>query len=936
MNKYLFIILIIIPVQAFGQGAEFLPGGGLPSERTISGVNGIAGSTRYIRIDTPGLYFQSTLSATTTTPAFTDFASVDSATGYFPFAPLDQDITVYDVPSSASASILPWIPLYPQFLAGESYIPGIGTDKPWLLKQSSNDSWKLHFEFDLEFSMNDLSDGADNVELFFDLSMANSTGALWTSGAVKNWTFLNYNVYAASDGEPINTTLGIDIVFVNNEPAGYIFLNKWFQARVEGKSSDFGGGTLSSGYVQSYFPAVKFLDKVATPTPTATNTTTPTPTPTQTNTPTATNTATNTLTPSNTPTGTRTPTATYTNTATFTNTPTNTETHTPTNTLTPSPSRTPTRTPSNTPTYTLTPPSPTLIPSTPTYTKTWTPVNTPTPTNTDTPSQTPTLTDTATNTPIPPTWTGTPSPSPTHTLTNTPTNTATLTPTPAELITFSVQCEEVPDQDNTFGTNWALTWTILDATGTALYADSNVSWFESEVYVDGSYLYTEATDYADLIAAANVITATGYQGSVHQIYVTAFPSNSAGYNQSDVVSTQCGIELMPWDEGAEEIKIEPERLEQPVWAKSIILKQLPGLPDWTDSDYRDNTATVPAGAIAFYNNRLWYLEQSGTWIPLLSTDLTSINYLNQYITNINQNFSVDIGGDTIVNTYHGFNTKNLLIMVQDRVDFHQVWPYIEMTDNNYVRISTKDAMAENEYSRTIIPAATSVVFGDGFKSSYIFNQDNQKPIIQVFQNDIEAFPAITLHGATFEIATSPNVAQQAGRVNWVSGDAYYLIGDTTRTEYDITHNWGTSEGIFSNLYDRNNGERVYPGVTFPNNNTIRIGFKDPPDTNEYELVLYRTKKVLSQGGVGDFELTPTQIYTIDAPATGWATGDIITFPFVFQTQTTSLYVDRRHYFRKTDQNQNDYDYEEVGNNSIQLAHPIEVTTPYHIYLEYRP
>lgn len=786
--------------------AEFLPGNGFPSARYQPVGTDQTDSLSYMSIGPIDAYYSSSLSYPVFTTNAKDFSDAIYVDLFYPFAPLDEVYVYYGVnESSQIEAATTWTAIEPRFEND--------TVLPELYKQSSDPQWVIHYEAGIVYQITSpIVD--ENIEVFLDIAVANTRDDLWFN-TVRSSIEDNLNVYnisSATNGGIIDTTFAVDIRFTQGQPAGWDFRDKWVQMRMYTKNSVYGGGTLSDGYVLAYSPPVIFRDAVATPTPT--------------DAPTATSTATPTT--GNSPTPTRTPT----NTATVTNTPTNTS-------------------------------SPT---ATSTWTSTWTPVNTKTPTPTETATSTPTNTHTATETSTAtstptgvwdtPTETNTPTSTSTATATRTYTPTVTASPTPGTLAGFTVTCDEYAS--NGFGSSWAVSWHIVSTTG-AIYPDSNVDYFESVVLIDGYQEYPAiATLYEDYLAAGGVIQATGFQGSYHQILVTA---HGLGYSDSDVVSTECQTALQPIPTVGNEMKIPFEKLENPLNVDWLILREQDSLPDPTDSNYRDNSPFNPTGGITTYRNGLWFLEGSGTHIPILLGNQATSQYINQIVTNNNQYITnvIGDGNSSSLETYHGRGTKEILVTVQNRITHEKVYPWVELIDINTVTIAEGDLIPEGKYSRTIIPAASSVVYGNGWGKRYQLNRGRNLPIIQTFLNDVEYFPAVVLHGATMEIVSDFVVPMQSGRVNWVSGDKFVVIGNASDTIFDVTHNWGTNEGIFYDLWNRGTGEHCFPSVTYPSADTVRLHFAEPPFSQQYDFVLYRTKNILIAGSNALPTPTPQRI-----------------------------------------------------------------------------
>jgi hypothetical protein len=84
------------------------------------------------------------------------------------------------------------------------------------------------------------------------------------------------------------------------------------------------------------------------------------------------------------------------------------------------------------------------------------------------------------------------------------------------------------------------------------------------------------------------------------------------------------------------------------------------------------------------------------------------------------------------------------------------------------------------------------------------------------------------------IVTPLKLAAYAGRMRRTGA----TIGDNSATQFDITHNFGTDDIEVEVWETGGNKERVFPTVSKPNTNTVRINFASVPAVNSYRVVIF--------------------------------------------------------------------------------------------------
>ena len=101
------------------------------------------------------------------------------------------------------------------------------------------------------------------------------------------------------------------------------------------------------------------------------------------------------------------------------------------------------------------------------------------------------------------------------------------------------------------------------------------------------------------------------------------------------------------------------------------------------------------------------------------------------------------------------------------------------------------------------------------------------------QSVFEASGSHTVHMRTWDAGLSwrPATASGAGITRFVD-----TVGDTEATEFVVTHGLGVSWPIVQ-LYDTATGAGVIPAWAPVNSNQIQLAFEDPPNNDEYTVVI---------------------------------------------------------------------------------------------------
>jgi len=175
------------------------------------------------------------------------------------------------------------------------------------------------------------------------------------------------------------------------------------------------------------------------------------------------------------------------------------------------------------------------------------------------------------------------------------------------------------------------------------------------------------------------------------------------------------------------------------------------------------------------------------------------------------------------------------------------------TSSGLVSFTSSNAIGGGGSSGTnYILYTTSSVIGDGALLSYdvTHNFGSRDVIISVYEsgsNGESVFPTVrrtSVNNVRVIFNTAPSLAQYVVYVSYITigtgtvstfQSVSDVVGDTTTSEFDVVHGFGTRDLHVSVYESGSNGETVYTTIRRVNSNTVRAIFNTPPDTNEYVI-----------------------------------------------------------------------------------------------------